>query len=272
MWPFGKGKEEGGRDQSDEVARRPAPSAGADQCPVDDKTRQAWLSQHRSERGESSSSAAAASARAFLASQRGPDEYEDPVPRGKAANVAPSKLSTDRVISSIPRFLSTSGEQQTQREELEEGSGNWVYPSPAQFYNAMARKNHDPKAEDMNIVVPIHNAVNERAWKQILEWESIAGGSEVCGGPKLVSFQGRPKDITWKAWLRSLVGYQLPFDRHDWEVDRCGKRVKYVIDFYSGRGNSLSFYLDTRPSPATLEGCLLRVQMAFRRAFTRVEK
>ena len=23
-----------------------------------------------------------------------------------------------------------------------------------------------------------------------------------------------------------------PFDRHDWYVDRCGKEVRYVIDFY----------------------------------------
>ena len=25
----------------------------------------------------------------------------------------------------------------------------------------------------------------------------------------------------------------LPFDRHDWVVDRCGKEVKYTIDYYS---------------------------------------
>ena len=25
---------------------------------------------------------------------------------------------------------------------------------------------------------------------------------------------------------------QLPFDRHDWYVDRCGREVRYVIDFY----------------------------------------
>lgn len=23
-----------------------------------------------------------------------------------------------------------------------------------------------------------------------------------------------------------------PFDRHDWTVDRCGKEVRYVIDYY----------------------------------------
>jgi hypothetical protein len=25
---------------------------------------------------------------------------------------------------------------------------------------------------------------------------------------------------------------ELPFDRHDWVVDRCGQEVRYVIDFY----------------------------------------
>jgi cytochrome c heme-lyase len=28
------------------------------------------------------------------------------------------------------------------------------------------------------------------------------------------------------------LGGQLPFDRHDWWVDRCGKEVRYIIDFY----------------------------------------
>jgi cytochrome c heme-lyase len=28
------------------------------------------------------------------------------------------------------------------------------------------------------------------------------------------------------------MGGAVPFDRHDWIVDRCGKEVRYVIDFY----------------------------------------
>lgn len=34
------------------------------------------------------------------------------------------------------------------------------------------------------------------------------------------------------ARLMSWVGGPLPFDRHDWFVDRCGDEVRYVIDFY----------------------------------------
>lgn len=34
------------------------------------------------------------------------------------------------------------------------------------------------------------------------------------------------------AWIRHKLGGPMPFDRHDWTVDRCGKEVRYVIDFY----------------------------------------
>ena len=55
-----------------------------------------------------------------------------------------------------------------------------------------------------------------------------------CGGPRLARFVGRPKDLSPKARFLNLLGYRLPFDRHDWFVDRCGKeRVRYVIDFYN---------------------------------------
>ncbi|RKO86549.1 cytochrome c/c1 heme-lyase [Blyttiomyces helicus] len=120
------------------------------------------------------------------------------------------------------------------------------------FFNAMRRKNWDPKEKDMNVVVPIHNAVNEQCWKKILEWESLHQSD--CGQPKLLKFQGKPKEYSPKARFMSLLGYKLPFDRHDWTVDRCGKPVRYVIDFYSGvppdaaSASVVSFYLDVRPA------------------------
>lgn len=39
------------------------------------------------------------------------------------------------------------------------------------FFEAMKRKGHASDENDMKSIVPIHNAVNERAWKQIKEWE-----------------------------------------------------------------------------------------------------
>ncbi len=34
------------------------------------------------------------------------------------------------------------------------------------------------------------------------------------------------------ARIRHWLGGPLPFDRHDWYVDRCGQEVRYIIDFY----------------------------------------
>jgi len=139
-----------------------------------------------------------------------------------------------------------------------------VYPSEAQFYAAMARKDHDPKAPDMKVVVPIHNAVNERAWAHIKEWEAGRGG-DCCGGIRLVSFKGRPGDPSPKARILTLLGYNPPFDRHDWVVDRCGTRIRYVIDFYTGRSlpgtSSVSFFLDVRPALDSWEAVSMRTSM-----------
>ena len=102
----------------------------------------------------------------------------------------PATLPTEREISSIPR---SDGEK-------------WVYPSQAQFFAAMARKNHNPQESDMSVIVPIHNAVNERAWAEVMQWEKGQGG-EGCGGVKLVTFKGRAQDLSPRARWRSLLGY-----------------------------------------------------------------
>lgn len=36
----------------------------------------------------------------------------------------------------------------------------------------MKRKGYDARVADMKTVVPIHNAVNERAWEHIKQWEA----------------------------------------------------------------------------------------------------
>lgn len=48
---------------------------------------------------------------------------------------------------------------------------NWQYPSPQRFFNAMKKKGYNPRSEDMQTVVSIHNTVNEKCWKNILEYE-----------------------------------------------------------------------------------------------------
>ena len=76
-----------------------------------------------------------------------------------------------------------------------------------------------------------------------------------CKDSKLKKFMGRPKDYSPKARLLNLVGYKLPFDRHDWYVSRDingkQKEVRYVIDYYSGEPEPTGepvFYLDVRPA------------------------
>ncbi|OCH87417.1 cytochrome C1 heme lyase [Obba rivulosa] len=183
----------------------------------------------------------------FFSSSPEPKDSQQP----KAS--PPAQLPLDRETSSIPKA----------------DGGNWVYPSQAQFYSAMARKNHNPQAGDMKVIVPIHNAVNERAWAEVMKWEAGQGG-EKCGGVKLVSFKGRPGERSLRARWKALWGYSPPFDRHDWIVDRCGVRMRYIIDFYTGRSagspaSNLSFYLDVRPAFDNWEGVKLRAERFWER-------
>ncbi|KAK5465091.1 hypothetical protein LTS15_001654 [Exophiala xenobiotica] len=191
-------------------------------------------------------------------------------------------LSHDRAISSIPRALPSSSSSTTTTDpsspannESETGthaSGNWIYPSESQFVNAVMRKqtlsSSDPSdlLSSVSHIIPIHNAVNERAWTLIKSWEGNT--SQHCGGPKLQSFRGLGSGaISPKARMKSLMGYTAPFDRHDWIVERCGgETVEYVIDFYQGKQdpkgipNSLNFYLDVRPKLNSVEGCKMRAE------------
>jgi cytochrome c heme-lyase len=78
----------------------------------------------------------------------------------------------------------------------------------------------------------------------------------------LHSFSGDSTRLSPKARINTLLGYAAPFDRHDWVVDRCGKRIEYLIDFYAGRdtgGNGKpTFYLDVRPKLNSWEGVKMR--------------
>lgn len=78
---------------------------------------------------------------------------------------------------------------------------------------------------------------------------------------------GKPTEYSPKAKIMNTLGWSvLPFDRHDWVVDRDGKEVRYVIDFYSGQpepGRPLSVYLDVRPALDSVEGLVDRVRWQF---------
>lgn len=139
-------------------------------CPVDHKSREAWLQQAQNATSSSSTSPHAAAAGAL------PPNHPR-IPSGGGGS-----LSESREISSIPRTEDTGPSACPANHEAETGSdkasGNWIYPSEKMFFDAMRRKGHDSaRTADMATIVPIHNAVNERAWKQIKEWEAPYTGT-----------------------------------------------------------------------------------------------
>ena len=155
----------------------------------------------------------------------------------------PFALPVDRVISTIPKA---------------DGKGdneNWVYPSEQMFWNAMVRKGWKWQEEShlnpnvMNHIISMHNELNENAWQKVLKWEALH--SRECQKPKLKRFGGKAKEFSLRARIFNMLGYELPFDRHDWIVDRSGKEVRYIIDYYDGRSmykKPGEFILDVRPA------------------------
>lgn len=154
----------------------------AEACPVDHKTRQAWLDKAKSQSQQSSNPIAAGESCDSSSMDQSKSGKVPALPK-----MTRFSLDTSREVSTIPRALPTStipspttSSHSPANSEHESGtstSGNWIYPSEQMFFNAMKRKNYDPQAEDMKSIIPIHNAVNERAWKEIKEWE-MGRGSE----------------------------------------------------------------------------------------------
>ncbi|KAG5978122.1 hypothetical protein E4U55_006394 [Claviceps digitariae] len=273
-------------------------------CPVDSKTRDAWLAQARAAAETASnppiscpvthhssttpSKTWTQSLSSYLPWSSSTSPASSPSAPTTPAARAPTTLDTNRVISTIPRAVTTttanppcpvsddiasssrSDAAAAANHEIESGidpSGKWVYPSEKMFFEAMKRKGYDARVADMKTVVPIHNAVNERAWQEIVEWETPYLSQSSCQGPQLESFANKSNRMTPTARLNTILGYTAPFDRHDWVINRCGTRVDYVIDFYAGRpadarrgGNpGPSFYLHVRPKLNTWEGIKMRV-------------
>ncbi|ESO92397.1 hypothetical protein LOTGIDRAFT_120834 [Lottia gigantea] len=164
-----------------------------------------------------------------------------PPPNQRPSEGQPFPLPTGRVKSTIPK---AGTENET-----------WQYPSQQMFWNAMLRKGWKWKDSemgptDMDNIINIHNANNEQAWKEVLKWEAMHACE--CSTPKLKKFGGKATQYSPRARIRHWLGYELPFDRHDWIVDRCGRDVRYIIDYYDGGSvdpKSHEFtLLDVRPA------------------------
>jgi cytochrome c heme-lyase len=184
--------------------------APAEVCPVDPATRAAWLKSNPGRsRPEVFPGATAPTTKTTEASSNSCDSstidqststIPAPAPaRGffsrftssspaVAEPPSPKSLGLDREISTIPRASPVNNEAGSKpaNSEQESGaskSGNWVYPSEKMFFEAMKRKGYNSDAKDMKTIVPIHNAVNERAWKEIKEWERPWGSEQKCVTP-----------------------------------------------------------------------------------------
>lgn len=171
-------------------------------------------------------------------------------------NYMPTDLSQSRESKSQTIVLPVERERSSiPRGGDETNTGNWVYPSPQQMYNAMVRKGHQDTPQDaVESMVAVHNFLNEGAWAEIIEWERRFGKGLVEGWrecrfgeegsqtgamilpseeaaekqPRLTRFMGRSDAVTPKARMLQTLGWIYParfggpppFDRHDWFVER----------------------------------------------------
>jgi cytochrome c heme-lyase len=161
-------------------------------CPVDDNARQEWLAKHGSP------------PHPFLPSLSSSPSIPSPSAASHSSTftyvTTPTSLSKERETSSIPRHSPPSASEP-----------NWVYPSPDQFYRSLINKRKDTSVnpETVNTIIPIHNAVNERVWEEILKWEGVdrGQGDRESGGRKLIDFKGKSKELSPRARWRSWIGW-----------------------------------------------------------------
>ncbi|EPZ34062.1 Cytochrome c/c1 heme-lyase domain-containing protein [Rozella allomycis CSF55] len=73
-----------------------------------------------------------------------------------ASSVTAEDLSNSREMSTIPRG---------DTEKL------WEYPSPRMFYNALRRKGYETDPADVDMMVDVHNFLNEGVWDEVMKWE-----------------------------------------------------------------------------------------------------
>uniref|UniRef100_A0A673YJG4 Holocytochrome c-type synthase n=1 Tax=Salmo trutta TaxID=8032 RepID=A0A673YJG4_SALTR len=74
------------------------------------------------------------------------------------------------------------------------------------------------------------------------------------------------KELSSRARMHHWMGYELPFDRHDWIVDRCGNEVRYVNDYNDGEFNKDTYefsILDVRPAFDSIDAVWDRMKVAW---------
>jgi cytochrome c heme-lyase len=74
------------------------------------------------------------------------------------------------------------------------------------FFNSLNRKGkaEDVVEDDIEVIISIHNNMNEVTWRELEFWELLFH-KEACERPKLLKFRGRPDDFTPKARFNNIV-------------------------------------------------------------------
>lgn len=256
------------------------PTGKGDKCPVNHEARDAMLAQARAKAGEANSAV------------QPPPVKEEKKEVPEVYDVYGTRIDPTNMMPASPNQLPVAGQdaplpQERVKSSIPKGGteSTWVYPSPQQFYNSLVRKQKkgdDVTAKDVELIVAIHNNMNEHGWNEVRRWESMHAAD--CAQPKLLKFQGKPHDLSPLARLRLLLGYGKPFDRHDWTVDRCGTRVRYILDYYhaeepaklrkfgvapnaDGSPHSSQLVLDVRPALDSFGAFADRARVSFARVF-----
>ena len=61
----------------------------------------------------------------------------------------------------------------------------------------------------------------------------------------MVQFSSVP-EMSFKALVRQKLGWSVPLQRHDYIIDRCGTKRRYIVDFYAR--DDISLCVDARPA------------------------
>ena len=147
------------------------------------------------------------------------------------------------------------------RGNSEDGT-HWMNPSASQLFHACQRKQKPMAEQDKDSVALIHGEVIEKTWNEVLRFEQLHFSQ--CAAPKLSSFSGLQGRPSAKAKLLQRFGYALPWDRHDWLVDRCGQEIRYIIDYHHGLDERQPYIIDCRPDLTRFSNLMDRITVQYR--------
>ncbi|EDQ85657.1 uncharacterized protein MONBRDRAFT_38782 [Monosiga brevicollis MX1] len=185
-----------------------------------------------------------------------PDTPDRPLELGTHTSATVRRVESNNPLEVVPASeIPAAG-----RGNSDDGQ-SWLNPSANQLFRALRRKDKPIEVEDALAVAAVHELVTDWSWKGVMEYENMH--ERACPNPTLARFEGKDGIYSIKARIMSAIFGVRPFDRHDWTVDRCGKEVRYIIDYYAvddGMGDT-DYFVDARP--AGLQGVPDRMRLAF---------